>query len=89
MPPETATGVNHTFFPPCLGCARATLTEGGPGRGQEGWEASSSYREREADFLALEPGPAALGFETISVSFGYEGCGFQPDVPSAYPGCGT
>lgn len=55
VPPETATGVNHTFFPPCLGPGRATPTAGGPRRGQEGWEAWRSYEEPEADFHTLEP----------------------------------
>lgn len=80
--PETASGVNHTSSPPCLGRGGATLTAGGLGRGQEGWEAWRNYKEPEADFLTLEPGPATLGFSTTSVSFSCKSCGFQSPVLS-------
>ena len=36
VPHETATGVNHTFFPPCLGHGGAKMIAGGKRRGQEG-----------------------------------------------------
>lgn len=76
--PETASGVNHTSSPPCLGRGGATLTAGGPGRGQEGWEAWRNYKEPEADFLTLEPGPATLGFSTTSVSSAVKAMVFSP-----------
>lgn len=56
VPPETAIGVNHTFFLSCVG--HGIKKDGMP----------KGAREPEADIFTLDPGPAALGFTTTSVS---------------------
>lgn len=47
-----------------------------------------AVRNQRLIFLSLDPGPAALGFTTISVTFCCAGCGFQPVVSSAQPRSG-
>lgn len=65
MPPETASGVNHTVSPPSLGLGGATETEG------VGTERGMGEQDREGPRAAV---PALdlvawLSFKTTPISF--------------------